>query len=244
MNNTKFSWDNTKPEFDIESTKNKPLPTFFDFYNLSKDFQNVYEPAEDTFLLIDSLIFDINTWPNSKKNLVSVELGCGNGLVSCCFLDKIRSSEKCSDIKHYCIDVNKDAIDLTGRLIRNYGLDKGVEFVLSDLFSNVSPEEKFDIVIFNPPYVTTDSEEYQRAVDQKDIYASWAGGKEGSETIFKFIDEIKGRLNKDGIIYLLLSHENNYNEIIRRINKDLGLNYKILLKRKAVNEKLAVFKFD
>ena len=239
----KFSWENSKSKY--ENNNKKSLPIFYDFYDLSNDFKNVYEPAEDTFLLIDSITNDLINEKEKNKFLnpiKSIEIGCGNGLVSCCYLD-ILKKENFKLEKHFCIDINKDALNLTEKLIKNYNLNDKVYFIESDLFSNFKNNEKFDIIIFNPPYVTTDDDEYKRALEKKDIYASWAGGKKGSETIFKFISQLKDFIKDDSIIYLLLSKENEFFKIIDDINNCINFQFEILMKIKATNEKLAVFKF-
>ena len=243
----KFSWENTQEKYPLDTSK-KSLPVFYDFYDPSKDFINVYEPSEDTFLLIDALeielenLFNNNYFKNMGK-ITTIELGCGNGLVSCCFLYKIKSLGINSIIHHFCIDVNKDAINLTKRLLSKYNLNQNVTFIESDLFNNINKKEVFDIIIFNPPYVTTDKEEYERALKEKDIYAAWAGGNKGSETIYKFVKELKGRISPKGIIFLLLSKENEYNMIINNIKDKYDLKLELLMRKVFKNEKLAVFKF-
>ena len=242
-----FSLENTPEKYPIDTSK-KPLPEFYDFYDLSKDFLNVYEPSEDTFLLIDSLELELDnlyskSYFNSKDIITSIELGCGNGLVSCSFLSKLKKLNIENKINHYCIDINKDALNLTKNLLTNYNLDKNTIFKESNLFDEIDQNEIFDIIIFNPPYVTTDDEEYKRALKEKDIYAAWAGGKKGSETINKFVDKLKGRINDKSIIFLLLSKENDYNLIINNLRTKYAFNLELLMRKQFKNEKLAVFKF-
>ena len=241
-----FSWDNTPEKYPIDTSK-KSLPEFYDFYDLSQDFLNVYEPAEDTFLLIDSIELELdnlfsNNYFKSLEKIISIELGCGNGLVSSCFLSKL-TNLNINNYHHYCIDINKEAVDLTKRLLTNYNLDKKTSFIESNLFDNIDNNEIFDIIIFNPPYVTTEKDEYERALKEKDIYAAWAGGIKGSETINKFVQELHGRINNKTIIFLLLSKENDYNFIINNLNNQYKLNFELLMRKQFKNEKLAVFKF-
>ena len=242
-----FSWENTKEKYDIDTSKKK-LPEFYDFYDVAQDFINVYEPAEDTFLLIDSMELELknmqnffNDIKNKNKELNTIEIGCGNGLISCCFLSEIKKYD--IKINHYCVDINKDAINLTHKLLEKYNFDKNTKFIEGDLFNKIDKNILFDIIIFNPPYVTTDDEEYKKALNEKNIYAAWAGGKKGSETIFKFISQLKDFIKDDSIIYLLLSKENEFFKIIDDINNCINFQFEILMKIKATNEKLAVFKF-
>ena len=240
---SEFSWENAPEKYSIDTSK-KPLPEFYDFYDLSKDFLNVYVPSEDTFLLIDSLELEldninINSYFNNKEKINTIELGCGNGLVSCSFLSKLNQN----NINHYCIDINKDALNLTKNLLSYYNLNKNIFFLESDLFDSIDKNITFDIIIFNPPYVTTDDEEYKRALKEKDIYAAWAGGKKGSETINKFVDKLKGRINNKCIIFLLLSKENDYNLIINNLMTQYDFKFELLMRKQFKNEKLAVFKF-
>ena len=241
--NNNFSWENSQEKYPIDTTK-YPLPIFYDFYDLSKDFQNVYEPAEDSFLLIDSIEKELENMKFEKDNKISsIELGCGSGLVSCCYLSKLKVLN--IDISsHFCVDINKDAVNLTQNLLKNYNFDKNVSIVESDLFKNLDENKIFDIIIFNPPYVTTDDEEYERALNKKDIYAAWAGGKKGSETINRFVYELKGHINENTILFLLLSKENDYQFIINNLKNLYNMDCEILMKRRFKNERLAVMKFQ
>ena len=237
-----FSWENTPEKYMIDTSK-KPLPIFYDFYDLSKDFQIVYEPAEDSFLLIDSLEKDLEHINFDKnKKLTSIELGCGSGLVSCCFLSKLKELN-INKLNHYCVDINKDAVNLTQKLLKNYNLDNNVNVLEGDLFNNFDKNIIFDIIIFNPPYVTTDNEEYERALKEKDIFAAWAGGKKGSETINRFVNDLKGHINENSIIFLLLSKENDYENIIYNLKKLYNFECEILMRKQFKNERLCVFKF-
>jgi hypothetical protein len=50
-------------------------------------------------------------------------------------------------------------------------------------------------------------------------------------------------ISENTFVYLLLSEENEYSTLINLMQEKYGFNYECLLKRKAKNENLAVFKF-
>jgi len=66
-----------------------------------------------------------------------------------------------------------------------------------------------DVLIFNPPYVPTPSEE----VRGRGIEAAWAGGRHGREVIDRFLPQIPKLLSPSGICYLLLVQDNKPMEI-------------------------------
>jgi release factor glutamine methyltransferase len=141
------SWDKLTEKYNESMIKEKKLPEFFNYYNYGKDFKNVYEPAEDTFLLVDCLRLENDELVKRKlKN--TIELGCGSGFVSCCFVNQMNADE--ITVNHYCVDINDSALQLTEELFNNYNLKANV--IKSDLFEKLD-DVVFDIIIFNPVYI-------------------------------------------------------------------------------------------
>jgi hypothetical protein len=65
-------WNKLKPKYQ-DNKSNKKLPKIYDFYK-SEDFKNVYEPSDDTFLILDVLDLEINDLL-SKNIKFSAEVG-------------------------------------------------------------------------------------------------------------------------------------------------------------------------
>ncbi|MBI2670501.1 methyltransferase [Candidatus Woesearchaeota archaeon] len=133
----------------------------------------MYDPDEDSYLIGEQLkkFHDLNV----------LDLGTGSG-----FLAEISIKNNC---KVLAADINKKAVEYCNK--------KGIKAIYSNLFSNIS--EKFDLIVFNPPYLPLDENE------QKDSRVITTAGKKGHEIIEKFLKQAKGHLNKKGKILILFS---------------------------------------
>lgn len=146
-------WSDLKAKYNEKEIKFKKVIEYFDFFDYIKDFENVYEPAEDSFLMIDSILAE-KDFLQRKLIKESIEIGCGSGLVSLCFLDIISESKNKDYPNHTCLDLNSDCLQLAKRLFHNF--DHKAEFVNSNLFEKFKdkaqfPEgKKFDFIFFNP----------------------------------------------------------------------------------------------
>ena len=105
---------------------------------------------------------------------------------------------------------------------------KEIELIETDLFSNIA--DSFDLIIFNPPYLPED--EYgSKATD---------GGKEGYETILRFLREARGHLNTNGIILLVFSSHSGKLRIDTAI-QELGYTFKELERKSLFFETLYLY---
>ena len=108
------------------------------------------------------------------------------------------------------------------------GFPGKVEARQSNLFENVS--EKFDLIIFNPPYVPSDKVAFKE-VD---------GGKKGREILDLFLDEMPNHLKKGGSCFFLQSSLNGEKETEKVLEKK-GLVFSIVARQKLFFEELLVF---
>lgn len=252
------SWHDYIPKYKDDQFMKKKLPLFYEFYQIN-DFDNVYEPAEDTFLFVDTLELEYkeNLVYNLSSSILSSEIGCGSSFISINFLEILSKENKVEVVKHYCFDINQSCIDLSNRLINKLNYTKEKAFAEKCYFFNKSYflSDKYKdldkIFIFNPPYVTTDKYELNQALEEKNIVASWAGGENGSEVIYDFIDYFKVFLEEYSILsykgkvilYLLISSENEYNKIFGKlVNISNYLEWNCLSKKIFKNERLGIFK--
>ncbi|KAI9309469.1 S-adenosyl-L-methionine-dependent methyltransferase [Cunninghamella echinulata] len=199
----------------------------------AKDFDNIYEPAEDTFLLLDALEEDQELIKSLKPSLC-LEIGSGSGCVIT-LLGKIIGNQAL----YLTSDLNPKACQATYYTGKKNHVDiepiqtSLVDGLFSRLYQNV------DILCFNPPYVVTPSEE----VGSLGIEASWAGGIDGREVTDQLLPMVKDLLSPNGIFYLLLINENKPQEVMG-ILETYGLKSEIMMQRRAGREKQYILKIQ
>lgn len=180
--------------------------------------KEVYEPAEDSYLLAENL--------KIKKGDYVLDIGTGTGIQALTAAEKAR--------KVLAVDINPYAIE-TAKKNAETNKIKNIEFRKSNLFSKITEKEKFDLIIFNPPYLPT---------NEKDLLGkSWAGGKKGTETINKFIKQAPKHLKPKGRIMLLVSSINKPEEIIKKL-RNKKLKTEITARKKLFFEELLVIKAE
>lgn len=172
----------------------------------------IYLPREDSYLL--------KRWVEKEARGAVLDMGTGTGIQAFAAAPKAK--------KVVGVDKNPESIEYCNNA---YHIFKNVEFRVSDLFSNVP--EKFDFIIFNPPYLP--ESKYDKEIDT-------TGGKEGWETIEKFLKEAKKHLNKDGKILLVFSSFTHPKKVLETAKK-LGYKEKMLEKKHFNFEDIFVYEF-
>ena len=76
---------------------------------------------------------------------------------------------------YFATDINEEACKATMKTFMDNGIDESWVHVLNTSFG-IGPDQCYDIIIFNPPYVPTTPEELALAKQNHDITAAWAGG--------------------------------------------------------------------
>lgn len=144
----------------------------------------IYLPAEDSYLLLGILEKEIPKLIKKNPDLKFLEIGSGSGI--------LLETAKRLRIKQehiFGVDINQQAV--------NHCQSLGFNCIYSDLFENV--QGKYDIIVFNPPYLSADSRE------PEDSQLATTGGSSGSEIINEFLKEAENYLEENGRIFLLTS---------------------------------------
>ncbi|KAI8873484.1 S-adenosyl-L-methionine-dependent methyltransferase [Ramicandelaber brevisporus] len=208
----------------------------------SSDYDHFYEPAEDTFLLIDALEQDAS-FISARKPLVCIEVGSGSGCVSAAVSDLLRQLSIPSAV--FSTDINIRACSATRRTclanVSHPNPNCITANVINCQFADVLADRlshSFDLIIFNPPYVPTPSEE----VGSLGIEAAWAGGVDGREVIDEFLPRLDSYLSANGMVYMVLLEQNRPREIAEMMSEKYNMQCDVVISRKAGGEKLHIMR--
>lgn len=163
-------------------------------FKLEKD-PNVYDPAEDTMLLVKNL--------DVRKNDRVLEIGVGSGYIS------LVASQKAESVLG--IDINPHATHLA-KINAKQNNVTNVEFITSDLFAAI--RGKFNLIIMNPPYLPQSIEYENEPIDY-----SWNGGEDGRHLTERFVNEVEDYISDNGRIQIIQSSLSEYDKTINALCK-------------------------
>ncbi len=179
---------------------------------------SVYKPSEDSYLMSRILKEQLPDLLKEKPDLNFLEIGVGSGIhLQTVFNLGIKKENIFSS------DINSNSVDHCSLL--------GFNCVQSDLFENI--QGKFNLIIFNPPYLPEDTNEPQ------DSAIATTGGKKGNEIILRFLKDAKNYLKENGKIFLITSSLSDDINFI-----ELGYNFKEIGCEKLFFERLCVWELN
>nr|CAD7603000.1 unnamed protein product [Timema genevievae] len=206
------------------------METPFFTHLTSVDYEHIYEPAEDTFLLLDALEEDL-PYIQRLNPALCMEIGSGSGVVITALAKTLGSSSS-----YLAVDINTVACKATQGVSHRNGVS--VDVVNGDLVSWIRKQMTVDLLVFNPPYVVTDSEE----VKGTGVARAWAGGVKGREVMDRLFPDLPHLLSAQGVFYLVVISDNCLEEI-EHILARLGFSMTVLNDRKIRGEHLLIVRF-
>jgi ribosomal protein L3 glutamine methyltransferase len=96
-------------------------------------------------------------------------------------------------------DVSTDALTVAQRNVSDYGLADRINLIRSDLFANMSGKS-YDLIVSNPPYVTTVAMETLPPEYRHEPPLALAGGEDGLDAVRAILAEAPRFLNPRGTL--------------------------------------------
>jgi len=152
---------------------------------------SVLIPRDETEILVRKAIEIIN----DNKLKMALDVGTGSGCIACMI------AKNC-DCQIIGLDISTDALNTALDNASRLNLFNRAIFRKSDIFSNVKPNEKFDLIVSNPPYIPpSEKQNIQKEVTFDPELALFTSDEKGLEFYEKITSGASKILNEGG--YLL-----------------------------------------
>lgn len=152
-----------------------------------------------------------------------LDMGTGSGILA------IAAAQKGATV--LAIDKNKAAIQCAKHNVSRNGLETKIRVLEGDYFDGLGKEEKFDVVLFNPPFLL--------GVPQSEFDLALYGGVELS-LLDSFVNDVKSHLVPNGYILMVLSSDANIPVILDKFTRR-GLSSAQIHSQKLFFETLYIF---
>ena len=189
---------------------------------------NVLIPRQDTETVVEEAIKIGRT----IKNVQILDLCTGSGAIAVSLAKYIKNS------KITAIDISHKAIQIAKKNAINNKVESQITFLESDLFENLL-EQKYDIIISNPPYIKKDVLKSLSKQVKKEPIIALDGGYDGLDFYRKIISKAYDYLKFSGYLILeigydqkedvidLIKKQDKYNKIYCK--KDLCGNDRVIV---------------
>jgi release factor glutamine methyltransferase len=191
--------------------KKEPVAYIFKKKEFWKDefFVNKYTliPRPETELLVEKIVKS-----NKKLDPLILDIGTGSGCILISLMKEIKSARGIG------IDISKKALLVAKKNAKNILKFKKIKFLNKSI--NSSFDKKFDLIVSNPPYITT----YQLKNLMEDVKTyepkiALDGGNDGLDVIKKVIYKAKNILKFNGTLALEIG-----NGQYRKVSQILRIN--------------------
>lgn len=172
-----------------------------------------YAPSDDTYLLADSV--------SRFRDLSVLEIGIGGGVIT----------EELVRTNRYVVgtDISRNAVRQVRDKLEKKSLLGRVDLILAD-GATTFIKEAFDLIIFNPPYLPSESIR-DRAVD---------GGDDGIGVLVQWLEEVSSSLKREGEVLFVLSSLSNLDRVQRSLTGKYDL--QVIVRKRLFFEELLVVK--
>jgi len=171
------------------------------------------DPRPDSECLVDAAVDYTRSAAFDTQALSCLDLGTGSG---CLLLSLLRALPKTSGIG---VDLAPLAVSQARANAAQLGLADRARFICSDWLERV--EGSFDLVLANPPYISTGDSTLARDVADFDPSLALFAGADGLVAYAELLPQIPARLTVEGRLFLEIGAEQT--NAVKKLAEQAGL---------------------
>lgn len=143
------------------------------------------------------LVAEVLRWAESRRTATAVDIGTGSGAIA------LSLAKEGPFTRIVATDASADALDVARGNAERSGLADRVEFRHGSLWDALGPDERFDVVVSNPPYIAeADRDTLAPEVAAWEPAAALFAGGDGLVVVNAIVDGAADRLREGGLLAL------------------------------------------
>jgi release factor glutamine methyltransferase len=159
----------------------------------------VMVPTPETELLLDSIL---RAARQCRSHPVSVlDVGVGSGVLS------VSATLENQELDIMALDISEAALGVAKQNAERLEAVERIRFIQSDLFAALKPEQRFDIIASNPPYIADGEYDGLPPEVKADPRISLLGGPKGMDVINRLIKEGPDYLKRPGYLMFEIGYD-------------------------------------
>ncbi|MEG0180416.1 MAG: peptide chain release factor N(5)-glutamine methyltransferase [Terrisporobacter sp.] len=160
--------------------------------------EGVLIPRPDTEVLVEEII----ELSKDKGSINILDIGTGSGAITISLAKYLPQATVTS------VDISEIALEVGNKNAISNNVDNRTRFIQSNLFSALDNNEKFDIIVSNPPYIRKkDIESLEKQVKDFEPYTALEGGEDGLDFYRQITEQGKLYLKDNGILAYEVGHD-------------------------------------
>lgn len=169
-----------------------------EFYGLNLHVSSaVLIPRPETEHLVEAVLKLLR----SNQTLKLADIGTGSGAIAVALATHLPHAEITA------LDISLDALAVATGNAREHNVADRIRFLQSDLLSALSPEEEFDAIVSNPPYIPEiDRLSLHPQVRDHEPTAALFAGETGLDIYRRLIPQAHKALKQNGLLALEIGH--------------------------------------
>ena len=168
-------------------------------------------PRPETELLVEQLV-SLN---RDRGPVRILDLGCGSGAI----IDSLLAA--LPEARGTGVDISPGAAAVTRENAQSLGVGDRLETVVSDLYEKVPREEKFQVLVSNPPYIPEGDLDGLQAEVHREPRRALDGGRDGLDFYRRILRDLWSYLDPEGMAAFEIGQ--GQGEDVARLCREAGL---------------------
>ena len=168
-------------------------------------------PRPDTEVLVEEVI----ELAKDKGQIEILDIGTGSGAITVSLAKYLENAKLTS------VDISEIALEIGKKNAISNNVEDRINFVKSDLFSSLNKNQKFDIIVSNPPYIKREViDTLDKQVKDFEPYNALEGGIDGLDFYRAITTQAKDYLKEGGVLAYEVGHDQS--EDVSKLMKMYG----------------------